>query len=179
MMFPSCGCIQWSWIVFTSPMFRRSMFVASEQLTAPGLVLGEAACNERRADLPEHLILRALDDRSERKHVLRVRQRMLRGFAVDQRRTQEIVRVVLDQPIAVTILGGHFGIAPGVLRSSSIWLFIASAAPGQRERRQRRFRIGHRLGSDRTEPLGERLGDLLGMPGSPDCPNRRCSSGRC
>lgn len=29
MMLPSWGCIQWSWMVFTSPMLRRSMLVAS------------------------------------------------------------------------------------------------------------------------------------------------------
>ena len=53
-------------------------------------VLRDARANQRRADFLDHLVLRALDDRHEREHVLLFGDRGPRALAMNDDRTQVV-----------------------------------------------------------------------------------------
>ena len=53
-------------------------------------VVGDDRTNQRRADLRQHLVLRAFDDRAEGEHVLLLRRRAIRRVAVQDRGPQVV-----------------------------------------------------------------------------------------
>ena len=149
-----------------------------EQFPGPRLVLGQAAGDQGGADAFEHVLLLAPHDGGEREHVFGVRQARFGRGAVDNRRAEEVVPVVVHPAVAFAVLGGDFRVAR-VLEFVLDLVVHCLGRARDGEGGQPRFRVAHRLGGDRADPLGDGVRDLLGMPRRPDAAARRCSCARC
>ncbi len=130
-------------------------------------LLGDGRAHERRPDLLQHLVFRALDDGDERKHVLLLRRRSVGRVAVQDGREQVVGAPCLttrgtSRCRAVT------SVTPGVCRSASIACEMASATPGTVN--AARLASGSSGGSGRiaASRSATALGDLARMAAGPD-----------
>ena len=86
---------------------------------------------------------------------------------MEHRRPQKITAFVLNQSVAVTVLGGRFGHGRGFAAIVDLAAH-GLGGPGNRESRQPTVRVVHRQRSHRAQSLGQGVCDLGGVPAGPD-----------
>src|SRR3972149_7768837 len=81
-----------------------------QELSAKRLVLGDGAAHHGPPNRCQHLVLRTLDHRRKGKHVLLVRQFLVRRLTMNDGGAQVIAALTAHQSVAaaVSILGGYF-----------------------------------------------------------------------
>ena len=143
------------------------MCTASSSRAPERLVARHRRAHERRPDRFEHLRLRALDHRDERKHEFLLHDGRLGRIGVNHRRQQVVRPSRLDEARDVAVLRGDVGDARR-LQVGVDRLRNRVGHARDRECRERCVGMFGRQRPNRGQPLRDRVGDLARVTAGPD-----------